>query len=248
MKRVLLVALVVVGVIILAGGVWTGVGYAAGRGSGNVVSEDREVSGFTRVDLSGVGNLIITQGDHEGLRIEAEDNILTKLSTEVEDGVLRIGPKMPWRAFGRLWPRKDINLYLSVRELKEIHTSGSTRIQSDGALEAGALLVSTSGSSRVNLQARTQRLEARMSGSGNVTLSGIADSLRLKSSGSARFYARGLQAREVTVESSGSANVEVFATATLRVDMSGSGKVAYAGSPVVDFDASGSGKIVRLAE
>ena len=43
------------------------------RGSGNVVTEEREVSGFERVALSGVGQVIVTQGEEEALTVETDD-------------------------------------------------------------------------------------------------------------------------------------------------------------------------------
>ena len=43
------------------------VGIRTIKGSGNVVTEERTVSGFDRVALSGFGKVIITQGEEESL-------------------------------------------------------------------------------------------------------------------------------------------------------------------------------------
>lgn len=69
---------VVVAVLVAAGA-----GCAVVRGSGNVVTEQRQVSGFNCIDLSGSGKLIIAQGSSEGLTIEAEDNIIGRIETSV---------------------------------------------------------------------------------------------------------------------------------------------------------------------
>ena len=61
------------------------------RGSGDVVEEVREVSGFTGVALlEGIGELTIKGGETESLRIEAEDNLMPYLETEVRKGTLEI--------------------------------------------------------------------------------------------------------------------------------------------------------------
>jgi hypothetical protein len=39
------------------------------RGSGNVITEPREVSHFNRVSMGGSGELTITQGDEESLTV-----------------------------------------------------------------------------------------------------------------------------------------------------------------------------------
>ena len=66
-------------------------------GSGNVVSESRNVSGFTKIDLSGAGEVTIDQNGTEALTIEAEDNLMSKVTSEVGDGTLRLGEKSPSR-------------------------------------------------------------------------------------------------------------------------------------------------------
>ncbi len=59
-------------------------------GSGNVVTETRQVSGFNRIDLAGSGEVTIQQGDAESLTIEADDNVLPRLTSEVSNSTLKL--------------------------------------------------------------------------------------------------------------------------------------------------------------
>lgn len=52
-------------------------------GSGNVVTQSREVSGFEAVSFSGVGRLILEQTGTESLTITADDNILPLIVSDV---------------------------------------------------------------------------------------------------------------------------------------------------------------------
>ena len=61
------------------------------RGSGDLVTETREVSGFSEIRLDGAGRLMITQGDTESLEIQAEDNIIGELTSEVRGQTLVLG-------------------------------------------------------------------------------------------------------------------------------------------------------------
>ena len=45
------------------------------RGSGNVVSETRAVSGFSALSLEGSGDVDVTFGNSESAVVEADDNI-----------------------------------------------------------------------------------------------------------------------------------------------------------------------------
>src|SRR5688500_18348008 len=63
------------------------------RGSGNVTTEQRQVSGLGEVVLTTVGTLVIEQSDQESLSLEGEDNILPYIITEVKGGRLTIASK-----------------------------------------------------------------------------------------------------------------------------------------------------------
>ena len=60
------------------------------RGSGNVVTETREVSGFDSIHVDYPARVLISQGSAETLKIEAEDNLLPGLKTEVGGNELQI--------------------------------------------------------------------------------------------------------------------------------------------------------------
>ena len=56
------------------------------RGSGVAGSEDRSVGNVTGVELATPGTLDISQGSSELFRIEADDNLLQYIQTDVERG------------------------------------------------------------------------------------------------------------------------------------------------------------------
>src|SRR4026207_1743458 len=88
-------------------------------GSGNVTRVDRPVSGFTAVALEGSGEVAITQGASESLTVEAVDTLLPLITTEVKDGVLRLGfSRADWRTVIR--PTKPIRFLVSVRDLSAL--------------------------------------------------------------------------------------------------------------------------------
>ena len=69
----------------------TACGLGTIQGSGDVITESRDVSGFDSVSLSGIGRVIITQGDDESLTIETDDNLMKYITSEVRDGTLELG-------------------------------------------------------------------------------------------------------------------------------------------------------------
>jgi len=191
------------------------------NGSGQTKSETRAVSGFTGIELSGIGEVTIEQGDAEALTIEADDNVLPALTSEVEGSVLRLGTKPRTR----VQTRNPIRYRVTVEDLTRIDLSGSGTV------------------SGVGLKATT--LEVDISGSGTMNLAGTADQQEVEVSGSGQYEAAQLASRSVSIEISGSGKATVAAAEQLRVDISGSGTVTYSGDPAIDQSISGSGRLIK---
>ena len=190
-------------------------------GSGQAATETRQVSGFTGIDLSGIGEVIIEQGRTESLTIEADDNVLPVLTSEVEDSVLRLDRK-PGTT---VRTRNLIRYRVTLKDLTSLELSGS------GSASAESL--------------RVNGLRVDISGSGTVSLAGSADEQRIKVSGSGRYDAAGLSSRSAEVDISGSGKATVAVAEQLRVDISGSGTVTYSGDPQIDQSVSGSGRLIK---
>lgn len=231
-------------------GLWIGAALLAGCispfnaivGSGKMVSETREVSGFDTVALSGVGDLTIIQGDKEGLTIQAEDNLLPELTSEVRGSTLYLQT----RNWVNVMPTKGIQYTLHVKNLRGVNISGSGSVSADRLVTAG-LNVNLSGSGRGNLsQVDAQSLDVRISGSGRFDLSGQVDSLDISISGSGKFDAGELQTRQAQVIISGSGSATLWVEDNLSARISGSGRISYYGSPTISQSVSGSGSMTSL--
>ena len=95
-------------------------GCGSTKGSGVVKTESRTVSGFEAVRLEGSGDVTITQTGSESLTIEADDNILPKLTSDVVDGTLVLGVKKD----ENLSPSHPIRYTVTVAKLTGIALGG----------------------------------------------------------------------------------------------------------------------------
>lgn len=207
-------------------------------GSGDIVSESREVSGFDSVSVSGTGEVIITQGDGESLTIETDDNVMEHVTSEVRGGTLYLGTE----------PRTNVRptrliFMLGVDELKGADVSGSGSVEA-ASLETDNLEFGVSGSGSVNVDSLTaDQLNVRISGSGDVQLAGEAPEQDIDISGSGDYRAGDLLSETAVVSISGSGQATLWTTDSLDADVSGSGTVNYYGNPTVSSSTSGSGSI-----
>ncbi len=215
-------------------------GRQAVRGSGNVVSETRPVSGITGVGHGTIGDLTITLGETETLTVEAEDNLLPYLETPVINGSLTIRNK-PGVS---LLPTRPVRYHLTVKSLQSLADSSSGNIS--GPKITG------------------QSISIALSSSGNITLDGVqADTLNVASSSSGVIKIHGGQAgrQVITLSSSGtyqapdvksqsaqviissSGDATIWVTDQLDATISSSGSVNFYGSPQITQRISSSGKV-----
>ncbi len=209
------------------------------RGSGKVTQEQRNVSNFNEVTLAAVGELNIQQGDRESLSIEAEDNILPRIKTEVEGGRLAIRTD---RGVS-LSPTVPIRYRLMVKELKALELSGSGKVHT-GGIRSQDFTVRLPGSGEIRMdELSADSLVAEISGSGSIELPGKVSSQKVRISGSGDYSARDLQSRSADVTISGSGESTIWVEEDLSASISGSGNVEYYGNPRVSKHVSGSGGI-----
>lgn len=214
------------------------------RGSGNVVTESRTVAGFNAVELSGIGTLIIDQGDKEALEITAEDNLMNYLRSDVSGSRLQLGVE----ELVNIHPTKDIVYRLTVKDLSQIESSGLGKVESK-KLETDNLIIQISGAGRVsidNLKANTLNLE--ISGLGDISANGSVKEQRVEISGAGNYNAPNLASETARVEISGTGNAILWVTDRLDLELSGAGKVHYYGSPVLNTDISGVGVVKNLGD
>lgn len=226
----------------------------------DLVAETRDVGEFSGVHIAGRGKVVIARGARPSLLIEASQETLDRITSEVEDGVLVI------RETGAGWGvRGPIRMTLTYVNLESLALSGSADVRTD-RLSAREFELSISGSSDVDVEGleveeltvevrgsgdlgieelEAESVEVQVSGSGDVSARGTvqAQSVTVRGSGSVDTFA--LESRSTEARVSGSGNVELWVTGTLDATISGSGDINYRGDAEVTHDISGSGRLRR---
>lgn len=244
-KRFILPLILVVSVLVTGACRTITQGIPMARGSGDVVSETREVSGYDRLVFMGFGDVTITQGDEEGLEVEAEDNIIGRITTEVRNGTLYIEYN---DEEGNILPTRPINFDLRVRELSAVENSGAGSIHAD-SLDTGDFNVAISGAGNINLaNLQANSVNVALSGAGNIDLSGQAERQEVNVSGAGSYQGGDLQTQSANVTISGFGNVTVWVEEELDVTISGAGGVDYYGSPQVTENIEGVGGMDHLGD
>jgi len=216
------------------------------RGSGNVVTETRDVSGFQAIDISYPAQVLVKQGSKESLEIEAEDNLLPGLKTQVKNGVLDIFYKT---TNGKhVNPTKTVKITIVVKDLTSVDftSAGDLTIEN---LKTNALDVSLSGAGNLKLnKILVKALGVDLSGAGSMSASGTADDLNLNISGFGDFKGTDLHSKDAQVDISGAGSATTWVDNNLDAQISGAGSISYYGSASVTKQISGVGGVNHLGD
>jgi hypothetical protein len=214
------------------------------RGSGNVISQTREVSDFDAVSVSYPADVLIKQGNAESLKVEAEDNLLPNLKTQVKNGTLEIFYK---RENGKhVNPTKTVKITVVVKDLKNVDFTSAGELTVD-SLKTNTLDISLSGAGNLKLnQILVKALGVDLSGAGSMTASGTADDLNMSISGFGDFKGADLHAKDASVNISGAGSATTWVDDNLDAEISGAGSISYYGSASVTKQISGVGGINHI--
>ena len=208
-------------------------------------TEDRHLSGFNALEVGGPFDVRLTQGNTESVKVEAPEELMDRITTEVSGGVLKVYDKShnPFH-WGDVFRHKKILVYVTVKDINSIVVSGSGDVKFRDGIHADKMRLRVSGSGDADGELEVKSLEASISGSGDLKLSGHAETSAVRVSGSGDYSAHSLITNDTDVHVSGSGDAKVYASNKIDASVSGSGDVSYMGHPKSVFKSkSGSGDI-----
>jgi len=214
--------------------------------SGNTKTENRPVSGFTKVQLDGIGDLSITMGNTESLVVEADENLLPYIITEVKGGTLIIRMKEDIRLVNMI---SDVNYTLTAKSLESFELNGLGNITL-APLNTQALTINLDGSGSITVdELVADGFQANLNGLGSLTVSGgkvNAQDVTLAGAGS--YQAGDLESETASISLTGLGSATVWVTGTLDAELTGAGSLDYYGKPQATVNDTGLGSINSLGE
>jgi len=185
----------------------------------------------------------IAQSTREGLRVQADDNILQYISTSVDTGVLRIEVG---RADVTLNPVTPIMFFVNVNKLHGLSISGAADVQLS-PMHTDSLALAISGGGRIDLRSlAATSLRVDVNGTGDVVTSGKVETQRVNIAGVGSYAGDNLDSAEATVSIAGTGSATVHVRDALDVTIEGTGSVNYIGDPQVHQNINGVGTVTRV--
>ena len=215
--------------------------------SNTIITEERTVSGFTGIDFSTFGKVVLTQGDTESLTIRGSDNIVPMVKTSVDGGILRIYMEEGIN-ITNMTDENVLIFTITVKDLTSLNLSGAGKVTMD-SLSTLNLTIDLSGAGQFVLdQLAAETLDVTVSGVGNVEISGEVATATIELSGAGPVNAQDLQIETANVTLSGIGGATLWVTDQLTGTISGAGSVSYYGDPQVQTTTTGIGIFNALGD
>ena len=195
------------------------------RGSGNIIKETRQLAEINSVSVSGSIKVDVKTGMVPLLTVEADDNIMPYVVTNVSDKNLSIKLK----GINNL-SNATIHIYLVVPILNKISTSASAEVRSSEAItNSDKISFTASSGSLINVNVDAPTISADGSSGAEIILKGRTKNLTAESSSGSNVSLFSLQAENASASASSGAKISVFGSVQIKAKASSGGNVNYKG-------------------
>ena len=189
-----------------------------GRDGGPETTRDLAYSGGDRLDIGYPAEITVTQGPQPRFTVTGPQYILDQL--RLEDGGRVIWDGWGQRGWGRRF-RGRLRIDIVSPNLHEFYLSGAQELRLRN-FDQDTLVLQASGAADVEGQGRARRLEARITGAGDLKLEDLP-----------------VEDAEVMISGAGDARIDARKSA--RVQISGAGNVDFKCRPETEPDVHKSG-------
>ncbi len=207
------------------------------RGNGEVVEESRKISeDFTTVYASEGLDVFVSQGSDFEIVVEADENIIDLIGTDIEDGKLKI------HAIENIG-RATKNVYVTLPEVEALKSSSGADLVAQTIIRGDKITLDASSGSDIEAEVIAKLIEADASSGADIKVSGKTDSFYADASSGADIKAQKLKAEKCNADASSGAGISVNVSETLTADASSGADISYTGDAAVTKKKSVSGSV-----
>jgi len=208
-------------------------------GNKKVRTEERPIpETYSKLEVQEGITVYLSMNSDEKITVEADENLLKVIKTEIKGGVLKI------YSDPNIKKAKARNVYISTAHINEIESSSGSSVISENTLINTNMTINSSSGSSIRLQINTTNLISKSSSGSQIKLNGKTTNLTISASSGSSINAYGLTAKEVVSKASSGSHIEVTATQNLTGKSSSGGSIHYKGNPKhIDKKTSSGGNV-----
>lgn len=235
--------------------------FAQVKGSGKVKKDDsRQVGDFTKIHVATGIDGFVKIGNENKVVLEADDNVLELIKTEVKNGELKV------------WLDKNVKkttklvAHITVKQIEGLKASSGADLEVEGTIKGDKLSAKVSSGADMVFSADVNEFDGISSSGADMEIGklvakkaniktssgsdievgdGEVEDLNVNSSSSGDFDAYGLTVQHCNAKVSSGADINIHAVQSLNANASSGGEVSYKGEPKVQKKKSSGGSVSK---
>jgi len=231
---------------------------------GNVVTEERDFTNFTKVDVSGTFNVEITQSDTFSIVVTADTSFFDYVEVAKSGDTLKItlNPRHTFTDF--TLRARTLEAKITMPALHGLRLSGASKgtiigfksshdftLDVSGAsslnandIQVGNAELEISGASKVNGKIEAGNIDLKISGASQIELEGAASNVLLNASGASKVNLKDCPLENANVNLGGASEATVNLKGRLDAHLSEASRLYFQGNPIMgDFTVTGASTI-----
>ncbi len=209
------------------------------KGNGVVVEETRSIpEEFTAVTASEGLDVFVSQGPEFNIRVEADENVIELIGTDIRDGKLRV------HAIKNIG-RATKNIYVTLPEVTALYASSGADLVVRGSVETDKIRLDSSSGADLQVDLVADEVEADCSSGAEIRVSGRANLMHADASSGSDIKAQDLEVKVCYANASSGADIRVLVSESLTADASSGADIRYSGDATVEAKKSASGSVLR---
>ncbi|TNE47818.1 MAG: DUF2807 domain-containing protein [Bacteroidetes bacterium] len=239
--RYLILFMILVGFFMFANRSCGGFPFGFGiKGEGPLKTETRSTPEFHAVLAQVPGDTEVRVADRYSVEVQAQENLLSILKTEVKNGKLEIYFDESVSSC------EGLRILVTAPAYDELAVLGSGHLEAKSPISSEFLELTISGSGELNVpETNVEKLDCNISGSGDMSIGGMAKQANYDIAGSGDIDAKNLVSDRGKATISGSGTINCNYSEQLDASIAGSGDIYYRGSAAVKSNISGSGSVEK---
>jgi hypothetical protein len=189
------------------------------KGSGKRVVKKLDITPFTKISAEGAFSIEVTCQKDLGLEVEGDDNVLSVVTAEVSNNMLRLRNSKNYSS------DEPVKFRISVPNLENLIVEGAGHVDVKG-LSNDKFEINSEGAPAINVSGKTKLID-------------------IESNGAGKIDTHNLHAERAVVDSKGVTQIDLDVAEQLDVTISGPSAVYYKGDPKVNKTIHGPGKVER---
>jgi len=214
-------------------------------GNHQMVNQQFDIDDYQSVIINVPGEIFYQQFSDSApyLQIHTDENILKALNVRVEKNQLIIDVKKD-----SVIRPSELTVYTSSHNLSQVEVSGSGKIRLKGQVNSKNMELTITGAGNILTDSlMCNNLTAKITGSGNIQLTGASNQSSYSIIGSGNIKAFDYLVQELSCNITGAGNIDAMVTKKLNIKITGAGNISYRGTPgSINQDVTGAGKVVAV--